>query len=351
MKKGKTSMNIELGNKIRQLRLQKGITQDTLAKALNISFQTVSKWENNVSMPDIQLLPEIAVYFGSSIDDLFNFSEQAQFERIENMLDMSETLSAEEFSQAEHFLKNELSNNSYKKDALRLLAELYNHKADELRKTAEKYAKEALELEPESKQNHNNLQRAQEGTIPDWDFANHSKRIDYYKAFVKKNPGYVSGYLWLMDELITDFRLNEAESVCKAMSAVDNSCRVPFYQGKIAWTGGQREKAESIWKQMILDYSNDWLAYANMADAMAYSCRYDEAITYYKKAYELQPSPKYMDAQITAAHIYEIQGKYQQAIVSLKEQLEVLKNEWNITEGREVERINSEINRLQIIAK
>ena len=343
-------MNIELGSKIKQLRLQKGITQDTLAKNLSVSFQTVSKWENNISMPDIQLLPEIAVYFGCSIDDLFNLSEQAQFERIENMLGMVEALSPEEFSQAEQFLKNKLSNNSCKGDAFRLLAELYNHKADELRKTAELYAKEALELDPEVKQNHNNLQRAQEGTISDWNFANHSKRIAYYKDFVRKNPGYVRGYLWLMNELIADYRWNEAESVCDAMSTVDNSCRVSFYKGKVCWARGEHEKAESIWKQMLLDYSNDWLAYAMMADAMAYACRYDEAITYYKKAFDLQPSPKYTDAQITAAHIYEIQGNYHAAIASRYEQLEVLKTEWNITEGREIDHINEEINRLRNIS-
>lgn len=84
-----------------------------------------------------------------------------------------------------------------------------------------------------------------------------------------------------------------------------------------------------------------------MADAMAYACRYDEAISYYKKAFELQPSPKYCDAQITAAHIYEIQGKYDAAIASCYEQLEVMKNEWKITEGCEVERISDEINRLK----
>ena len=160
-------MNIELGSKIKQLRLQKGITQETLAKTLNVSYQTISKWENNISMPDIQLLPEIAVYFGCTIDDLFDLSVQAQFERIENMLDMQEKLSSDEFTQAEHFLKDKLSKDAFKNDAFRLLAELYNHKADELRKAAELYAKEALELEPELKQNHNNLQRAQEGTIPD----------------------------------------------------------------------------------------------------------------------------------------------------------------------------------------
>lgn len=343
-------MNIKFGNKIKQLRLRKGITQDTLAKALNVSFQTISKWENDVSMPDIQLLPEIAVYFGRTIDDLFDFSEQAQFERIENMLDMQSALSLDEFAQAEQFLADQLGKDSCKSNAVRLLAELYNHKADELRRTAEMYAKEALELAPELKQNHNNLQRAQEGTIPDWDCANHSKRISYYRDFVKKNPDYASGYLWLMDELIADGRLDEADAVCEAMSSLDSSCRVPFYRGRIAWARGEQQKAEAIWEKMLLDYSDDWLAYASMANAMAFACRYDEAIAYYKKAFELQPSPKYCDAQITAAHIYEIQGNYDAAIASCYEQLEVLKGEWNITEGRDVERVCEEINRLRNIS-
>jgi len=343
-------MSIELGYKIKQLRLRKGITQDALAKALNVSFQTVSKWENNISMPDIQILPEIAVYFGCTIDDLFNLSEQAQFERIENMMDMKESLSADEFAQAERFLTDSLSKNSCKNNAFRLLTELYNHKADEFRKIAELYAKEALELDPEVKQNHNNLQRAQEGTISDWDFANHSKRIAYYKDFVRKNPGYERGYLYLMNELIADYRLDEAESVCEAMKTMDGSGRASFYQGKICWARGEHEKAESIWKQMLLDHSNDWLTYAMMADAMASVCRYDEAIDYYKKAFELQPSPKYIDAQITAAHIYEIQRNYDAAIASLYEQMDVLKTEWNITEGRELDRIHGEINRLRCIS-
>lgn len=343
-------MNIELGNKIKQLRLRKGITQDTLAKVLNVSFQTISKWENSISMPDIQLLPEIAIFFGCAIDDLFNLSEQAQFERIENMLDMQSALSSDEFTQAEQFLSDKLGKASCKSDAFRLLAELYNNKADELRKTAEIYAKEALELEPELKQNHNNLRRAQEGTVPDWDFANHSNRISYYKDFIKNNPNYVSGYLWLMDELIADYRLEEAESVCNAMSSLDNSCRTPFYRGRIFWVRGEHEKAEQIWEQMLSDHGEDWLAYACMADAMAYACRYDEAIAYYKKAFELQQSPKYCDAQITAAHIYEIQGNYDAAIASRYEQLEVIKNEWNITEGYEVEQVYDEINRLRNIS-
>ncbi len=81
-----------------------------------------------------------------------------------------------------------------------------------------------------------------------------------------------------MDELIADYRLDEAESVCETMQTLDKSCRVPFYQGRIAWVRGEHQRAESIWEKMLLDYSDDWLSYANMADAMAYACRYDAAI-------------------------------------------------------------------------
>lgn len=340
-------MKVEIGNRIKQLRLQKGITQDALAQTLNISYQTVSKWENGVSMPDIQLLPLIAVYFGCSIDDLFDLSEQDQFERIEHMLEMQDMLPFKEFEQAENFLKEKLEKPEKKADALRLLSELYNHRADGYRKKAEIYALGALEIAPEIKQNHHNLQRSQEGSIMDWNYANHSKRIFYYQQFIKKNPNYLGGYLRLMDELIADYRLEEASHICDAASKLDDGSSTLYYRGRIAWLKGEHKKAEGLWHQMLEEHKDEWLTYANMADGMAYTCRYDAAIFYYRKAQELQPSPKYTDCQIASAHIYEIQGKYDAAIFSLKEQLKILKNEWHITEGCEVERIHREISRLQ----
>ena len=62
-----------IGDKIRMLRKNKGITQQQLAEELAISAQSVSKWENHVSVPDISLLPVIARYFGITMDELFNY--------------------------------------------------------------------------------------------------------------------------------------------------------------------------------------------------------------------------------------------------------------------------------------
>jgi len=66
------AMNI--GNNIKQLRQQKNLTQEQVAEKLGVSYQAVSKWENNANTPDIALLPQIADLFSVSIDALFSDS-------------------------------------------------------------------------------------------------------------------------------------------------------------------------------------------------------------------------------------------------------------------------------------
>ncbi len=63
---------MNIGRNIRTFRQQKGVTQEQLAAHLGLSYQAVSKWETNANTPDIALLPEIAQFFGTSIDALFS---------------------------------------------------------------------------------------------------------------------------------------------------------------------------------------------------------------------------------------------------------------------------------------
>ena len=60
---------MNLGNNISEKRKAKGMTQEELAANLGVSPQAVSKWENNLSCPDISLLPAIAKIFGMSVDE------------------------------------------------------------------------------------------------------------------------------------------------------------------------------------------------------------------------------------------------------------------------------------------
>lgn len=71
--KQKGANNMNLGNKIRELRRAKNLTQEQLAASLNISAQAVSKWEMGASYPDMTMIPTLAALFEVSLDELFDF--------------------------------------------------------------------------------------------------------------------------------------------------------------------------------------------------------------------------------------------------------------------------------------
>ena len=59
-----------IGKRIAEYRKKKNLKQDELAEMLGVSPQAVSKWENDLSCPDISLLPELSRILGISIDEL-----------------------------------------------------------------------------------------------------------------------------------------------------------------------------------------------------------------------------------------------------------------------------------------
>ncbi len=80
-------MKVNIGDKIRTLRKQRGITQEQLADAVGISFQAVSKWENGIALPDITLAPVLASYFGVSMDELFDYNLKETEAKIKGICD------------------------------------------------------------------------------------------------------------------------------------------------------------------------------------------------------------------------------------------------------------------------
>ena len=63
---------MQIGNKIKQLRLKAGLTQEQLGTSLGVTAQSISKWETAVTMPDITLLPLLSGELGVTIDVRFN---------------------------------------------------------------------------------------------------------------------------------------------------------------------------------------------------------------------------------------------------------------------------------------
>ena len=61
-----------LGNRIKELRKQRGLTQSAFADELHVSFQAVSNWERGIAPPELENLINIATYFAVSVDDLLS---------------------------------------------------------------------------------------------------------------------------------------------------------------------------------------------------------------------------------------------------------------------------------------
>lgn len=75
-------MELSIGNKIADLRRKKGMTQEMLAQELGISAPAVSKWETDVSYPDITLLCPLARALGTNVDTLLEYEEILSEEKI-----------------------------------------------------------------------------------------------------------------------------------------------------------------------------------------------------------------------------------------------------------------------------
>lgn len=99
---------MQLNESIRSLRRERGMTQEQLAEAMNVSAAAVSKWENGQSVPDIAVLTALADYFEVSLDALVGYMVQTR--RREDMVEQIRHLTrhkqyAEALQEADEALK------------------------------------------------------------------------------------------------------------------------------------------------------------------------------------------------------------------------------------------------------
>lgn len=87
-------MNLYIGENIRRLRRERGITQEALAEQMNISCPAVSKWERGETLPDITMVLPLAAYFGVSTDELLGLDAAKNEQKIQAYLDEYHALGA-----------------------------------------------------------------------------------------------------------------------------------------------------------------------------------------------------------------------------------------------------------------
>lgn len=340
---------MELGKKIRQLRFRAGLTQEQLAQRLGIGPQSVSKWENDVAMPDICALPLLAEVFGVTIDDLFDLTTQQRLNRIENRLDTEEELPQDVFSEYEGFLKGLLASEQYKQRANSLLAFLYWHRMNAMAQKVRVYAKDAIRMEPGVKDCQWTLNMAENHSCWDWNMSNHSRAVEFYREIVDANPGCRLPYMYLIDNLIADHRADEAESFLERMSRLEdaNPVMVRVYGAHIALARFDENKADAIIEQLGKEYPEDEVYLFEAAQYYAKKGEYEKAISLYEKDFEVDAQrPRFTDALDAIKDIYEIMGRYAEAAGTCDRMIELLKNEWHMTEETALKNAHKEKARL-----
>lgn len=339
---------LDFGGKIKTLRLSKSMTQEQLAQRLRVSPQAVSKWENGVTLPDIQLLPELSILLGASIDALFSMTDDKRMERIDNMLWDQRFLSREEFETEERFLKDKCLEPDAQARATLLLAELYCKRAREYRELASPLARKAIGLLPDyEKAAHTALFEAEGGVFPDWNDVNHHRTIEFYKDFIARHPGQRRAYFWLLDLLIDDGRCPEARKYLEKMNRLGESYHSDLYLGMILEKEGKPEEAAACWERMTQKDPDNWQSWFARADRLAKRCAYPEAIALYEKALALSPRPRFTDPVNAIAQLYEIQGQYEKAIEFYQKEIEIVREDWNETQGEAIDEPLRNIARLK----
>ena len=96
---------IKVGSFLKDLRWEKGITQEQLAEELGVSGRTISRWETGNNMPDIGLLVEIAEYFDVSIPEIIK-GERKSEDMKEEAKEVAETMSDYAKAEKEELVKS-----------------------------------------------------------------------------------------------------------------------------------------------------------------------------------------------------------------------------------------------------
>lgn len=242
-------MDLNIGSVIKRLRMEHSVTQEELAGYLGISYQAISKWENETTMPDITLLPKLAAFFGIKIDELFSVDHDDELERAMEISPMDEEIYT-----------------------------LYR----------------AVRGGDEYKYHSDN----------DW-------FIRVCEPIARKNPQNAGLYRLLIEAMISKKYYEKAEELLSIVSFSDEDKYIQqILQGDIELAKGNENKAKEIWGSIP---TSNWQGQYEIGERFNRLNDYDKAIECFINAYEIQSSPHVMDMMYSLAFLYKKLGRNYEA--------------------------------------
>ncbi len=330
-------MELKLGTIIKKLRTERGITQEELASKMGVSYQAVSKWETNTTTPDIAILPQLAMFFGVSMDALFSMNQDDNIERISKMICDEYSITPENFVWAERYLKGVLSEEKQNNIARTLLVELYEHRENRDSLAGGRLCEEGLLIEPSNIALIGKLTRIREKR-------NEANRlVKFLETLYSKNTQNVV----VIDALISAYiKYGKYEDAANLMKASKKRVIFDVYQGDIELAVGHQEKAKDIWLSIASSNYNDSNLLFEIAERFNKINDAEIALKLYQQSYEVAPSPKEMDPLYAQAFLYTNIGMKEKAIQMWKNIIKALGDDYGIKDGECVDWAKREIKNL-----
>lgn len=337
-------MEIKLSTAIKKLRAAKGVTQEELAEYIGVSFQAVSKWETGATMPDIALLPRLAVFFGVRIDDLFLINTDDEIARIDFMLE-HENLTDENFAYAKRTLDSILQGDENDTGALKRYARLYLARNNRDALAAGRMLEKAMALSPADPEIFTLYRQARGGDSytarsgNDW-------FIRVCEPYAKKYPSNGTLCENLLEALVEMRYFEKAEEILKRMEAAggDFAGMYEIFKGDIQCAKGNVREAMRIWDGV--DVKNHKGQY-EAGERFHRLNEYDKAIRCFQNSFAAAKFPRDLSAVYSLAFLYKKLGRASDAIAEWQRILDVLESDYGVWKGASVDWPKEEIAKLK----
>ncbi len=335
-------MNMDIGGTIKKLRTDRGLTQEEVAEYLGVSFQAVSKWETTTNLPDITLLPKLAVLFGVRIDDLFAVDHEEELQRVEKSL--SYRLSEESYLYARRILDAALQDDPDSVGALKLYAKLHLSKTNADLLEAGRMLERAMGQAPLDQEIFALYGQVRGGGVykarsdDDW-------FIRVCEPYALKYPQNRALMVHLIEAMIRQRYFEKAETHIRRMhlDPGEESLRT-VYRGDLALAKGDAEAAKAVWSTVS---QQDSMGQYEVGERFNRLNDYDHAIRCFQNAFQAATPPRPLDAVYSLAFLYTKLGRKAEAIAAWETIIATLAADYNDLDSESVEWARREIRKLQ----
>ena len=334
---------MNIGSTIKKLRVDSKTTQEELAEYLGISFQAVSKWETETTMPDITLLPKIAAFFGVRIDDLFSVNHEDELKRIEYILS-HDRLSEQSYIYAKRTLNASLQDNPEDVYTLKLYARLHLNKTNDDLLEAGRMLEKAMEHSPLDDEIFGLYRQVRGGGA----YKFHSDNdwfIRVCEPYAQKFPHNYLLITKLVEAMISMRYFDKAKEYINLMQ-LDHSTEYwrQIFSGDLELAKGNPDNAIAIWNSISED---DNLGQYEAGERFNRINEYEQAIKCFKRAFLIAAPPRYLDPVFSLAFLYTKLGRKAEAIDAWQLIIDTLASDHNDYDSDTVEWAKKEIKKLK----